>query len=110
MDYTVNGNLQARILEWVVFPLLQGNLPNPRIEARSPILQADSLPAEPEGKPRNTGVGSLSRSSQPINPTRVLLIEADSLPTELSEKSINKVCHSTLKNLLGIHLKFSNEH
>ena len=60
MDYTVNGNLQARILEWVVFPLLQGNLPNPRIEARSPILQADSLPAEPEGKPRNTGVGSLS--------------------------------------------------
>ena len=26
----------------------------------SPALQADSLPAEPEGKPKNTGVGSLS--------------------------------------------------
>ena len=27
---------------------------------RSPVLQADSLPAEPQGKPKNTGVGSLS--------------------------------------------------
>ena len=30
------------------------------IEPRSPALQADSLPAEPPGKPKNTGVGSLS--------------------------------------------------
>ena len=30
------------------------------IEPRSPALQADSLPAEPPRKPRNTGVGSLS--------------------------------------------------
>ena len=28
-----------------------GDLPNPRIEPRSPALQADSLPAEPPGKP-----------------------------------------------------------
>ena len=34
-----------------------GNLPNPAIEPRSPALQADSLPAEPQGKPKNTGVG-----------------------------------------------------
>ena len=27
-----------------------GDLPNPGIEARSPTLQADSLPAEPPGK------------------------------------------------------------
>ena len=33
--------------------LLQGNLPNPGIEPRSPALQADSLPAEPQGKPPN---------------------------------------------------------
>ena len=26
----------------------------------SPTLQADSLPSEPPGKPKNTGVGSLS--------------------------------------------------
>ena len=37
-----------------------GDLPNPEIEPRSPILQVDSLPAEPQGKPKNTGVGSLS--------------------------------------------------
>ena len=36
-----------------------GDLPNPGIKPRSPALQADSLPAEPQGKPKNTGVGSL---------------------------------------------------
>ena len=37
-----------------------GDLPNPGIEPRSPTLQVDSLSAEPEGKPKNTGMGSLS--------------------------------------------------
>ena len=37
-----------------------GDLPNPGIELRSLALQVDSFPAEPQGKPRNTGVGSLS--------------------------------------------------
>ena len=37
-----------------------GDLPNPGIEPRSPALQMDLLPAEPQGKPKNTGVGSLS--------------------------------------------------
>ena len=37
-----------------------GDLPNPGIERRSPALQADSLPAEPQGKHKNIGVGSLS--------------------------------------------------
>ena len=59
MDYTVHGILQARILEWVAFPF-SGDLSNPGIEPRSPTLQVDSLPAEPPGKPKNTGVGSLS--------------------------------------------------
>ena len=40
--------------------LLQGNIPNPGIEPRFSTLQADSLPAEPPGKPKNTKVGSLS--------------------------------------------------
>ena len=40
--------------------LLQGDLPNPGIEPRSPALQADSFPAEPQGKPQNTRLGSLS--------------------------------------------------
>ena len=37
-----------------------GDLPNPGIEPSSPTVQADSLPSEPPGKPKNTGVGSLS--------------------------------------------------
>ena len=37
-----------------------GDLPNSGIEPRSPAFQADSLPAEPPGKPKNTGLGSLS--------------------------------------------------
>ena len=37
--------------------LLQGI--SPGIEPRSPALEANSLPAEPQGKPKNTGVGSL---------------------------------------------------
>ena len=38
-----------------------GDLPNPGIKPRSPVLQADSLPSEPPGKPKKMGVGSLSR-------------------------------------------------
>ena len=37
-----------------------GDLPNPGIEHRSPALQVDSSPTEALGKPKNTGVGSLS--------------------------------------------------
>ena len=33
---------------------------NPRTEPKFPALQVDSLAAEPPGKPKNTGVGSLS--------------------------------------------------
>ena len=37
-----------------------GHLPNPGVKSRSPTPQVDFLPAEPQGKPKNTGVGSLS--------------------------------------------------
>ena len=47
MDYAVHGILQARILEWVAVPLSLGDLPNPGIKPRSPVLQVNSLPAEP---------------------------------------------------------------
>ena len=61
MDYTVHGIVQARILEWVAFPFSR-DLPNPEIEPRSPALQVDSSPPEPQRKPKNTGVGSLISS------------------------------------------------
>ena len=46
----VHGIFQARILEWLAFPFSRGSS-QPGVEPRSPALQADSLPAEPPGKP-----------------------------------------------------------
>ena len=57
MDYTVPGILQAKILEWIAFPFSKGSS-----QPRSPTLQVDSI--EAQGKPNNTGVGSLSLLQQ----------------------------------------------
>ena len=83
----VHGILQASILEWVVFPFSRGSY-QPRIEPRSPTLQTDSLSAEPQGKPKNTGVGSLSLLqwiflTQELN-QGLLHSQVNSLPIELS--------------------------
>ena len=51
------GSLRTR--EWVAYPF-SVDLPDPGIKPGSPALQADSLPAEPQGKPKNTGLGNLS--------------------------------------------------
>ena len=59
MNYTVHGIVQARILEWIAFPFSRESS-QPGIKPRSLTLQADSLSAEPQRKPNNTGVGSLS--------------------------------------------------
>ena len=50
MDYTVHEILQAGILERVNFPFSRGFS-----QPRSPTLQADSSPAEPQGKPAHQG-------------------------------------------------------
>ena len=89
MDYTVQGILQARVLEWMAFPFSRGSS-QPQGSNAGPTLQADSLPAEPHGKPKNTGVGSLSllqrifltqESGSPA-------LQVDSLPAELSGKPL----------------------
>ena len=49
MDSIAHGIFQARILEQVAFPS-PGDLFNPGTEPRSPELQVDFLPAEPQGK------------------------------------------------------------
>ena len=46
---SVHGILQARILEWVTISFSRGSS-QPRIESRSPALQADALSSEPPGK------------------------------------------------------------
>ena len=67
------------------------DLPNSGIKPRSPRLQADSLPSEAPGKPKNTGMGSLSllqwifpiqESNQGLLHCRQIL-----LPTELPGNS-----------------------
>ena len=46
---------------WSGYPFPSpADLPNPGIKPTPPAQQADSLPAEPQGKPKNPGVGSLS--------------------------------------------------
>ena len=55
----MESSIPPRILECVAFPFPK-DLPNQAMELRSPSLQADSLPADPQGKPKNIGVGSLS--------------------------------------------------
>jgi len=60
-----------------------GDILNLGIEPRSPTFQIDSLPAEPPGKPKNTGVGSLSfLPSLPRNQPGVSCIAGNSLPAE----------------------------
>ena len=63
MDYTWNSPGQ-NTGEWVAFPFSRASsqliFPTQGINPRSSSLQVDSLPAEPQGKPKNTGVGSLS--------------------------------------------------
>ena len=56
MDFSPPGSsvhsiLQARLLERLDYCVLQGNLPDPGMEAVSPALQADSLLSEPPKKP-----------------------------------------------------------
>ena len=70
MDYTAHGILQARILEWVAFPFSRGSS-QPREQTQVSCIAGDCLPAEPQGRPKNTRVGSLS-PLQWIFPTQEL--------------------------------------
>ena len=98
MDHTVHGILQARIWSGWPFPS-PGDLPNPGTEPRSPALQADSLLAETLGKPKNTGMGSLSllqwifptqKSNRGLLPCRLILYQLSyqGIPTDLQSQII----------------------
>ena len=58
--FSVHGDSPGKNTGVGCHALHPGDLPNPGIEPRSPTLQVDSLQSEPPGKPKNTGVGSLS--------------------------------------------------
>ena len=59
---SVHGILQARILVWVAIPFSRGPSQHKDRTHVSHVscIGGDSLPSEPGGKPKNTGVGSLS--------------------------------------------------
>ena len=59
--WTIQSMEFLRLEYWSGWPFPSPvDLFNPGMELRSLALQADSLPAEPQGKPKNTEVGSLS--------------------------------------------------
>ena len=63
-------------------------------QPRSPALQVDSLPAEPQGKPKNTGIGSLSLL-QRIFPTQELnwdLLHCKQILYQLSYQESHLLC------------------
>ena len=54
-----HGILHIRILKWVAF-LFSRESSQPRDQTQVSLTAVDSLPAEPQGRSKNTGVGSLS--------------------------------------------------
>ena len=91
MYYTVHGILQARILEWVAFSFSRGSSqPRDWIQVSCIVgFFTTHSGKEPPGKPKNTGVDSLSLL-QRIFPTQKsnhgLLQCRQILPTELWRK------------------------
>ena len=61
IPWTIQSMEFSRPEYWSGYPFPSpGDLPNSGIKPKSPALHADSLPAEPQGKPRKLGIGSLS--------------------------------------------------
>ena len=108
MDYTVHGVLQARILEWVAFPFSR-DLPNPGMEPRSPALQADSLPAEPPGKPRIQARGCKFKHIEEKDWTRWIQSSKKNLAGETGVwigilVSFSEAVHPAAKDRLSVKL------
>ena len=59
MGFTVHGILQARILEWVAFSFSRGSS-QPRGWTQVSCIAGGFFTSWAKGKPKNTGVGSLS--------------------------------------------------
>ena len=70
MDYTFHRILRARILEWVNFPFSRGSF-QPRNQTQVSRIAGRFFTRKPQGKPKNTGMGSLSLL-QGIFPTQEL--------------------------------------
>ena len=79
-----------------------GNLPNPGMEPKTPTLHVDSLQSEPPGKPKNTGVSSLSplqrvfwtqESNQGLLHCRWIILPTELLGKSFSIESMQHICN-----------------
>ena len=80
------------------------DLPNPGIEPRSTTLQVDSLPAEPQEKPKNTAASSISLL-QRIFPTQESnwdLLYCGKILYQLSFQGSHQELNKQLKKILTI--------
>ena len=84
------GILQARILEWVVIPFSRGSSQTKDRTQVSHIAGKFST-SEPPGKPKKTGVGSLSllQGNFPTQKLNLYAWQADSLPSKPPGKPKN---------------------
>ena len=104
MDYTVHGILQARILEWVAFPLSRGSF-QPRDWTQVSCTAGRFFTSWAKGeKPKNTGVGSLSLlqwifPTQESNPG---LLNCKWILYQLSYQGNPTRCFLTADNLLDL--------
>ena len=101
--YRLHGILQARILEWVAFPIFTG--PS---QPRSPALQVYSLPLTQKGSPRILDVYPIPSPADLPRPgltSGYPALQVDSLPTELSRKPLSSIqlSPSVMSNLLWPH-------
>ena len=83
--------------------LLQGIFPTQGSKPRSPALRADSLPAEPQGKPKDTGLPSLSLL-QLIFPTQEsnrCFLHSRQIPYQLSYQGTPTMKVSSESHRLG---------
>ena len=92
--------LQPRILECVAMPSSWGSS-----QPRSPALQADSLLSEPPGKPKNTGVGSLSLLQQifPTQESNRDLLHCRRFLYQLSYQGSPMLCWEATKHTFTVH-------
>ena len=74
MDYKKSMEF-SRPVYWSGEPFpSQGDLPNPGIETRSPALQADSLPAEPQGSQKTPLNASCQTRFKKTNKTQQYVV------------------------------------
>ena len=89
------GILQARILEWFAMRSSRGSS-QPRHRTQVSLIEADSLPCEPPGKPMTTTVGILSLLK--ISVTKSLL----QLWNSMSSKCLKTIHFPNKVNMLAL--------